>query len=204
MPETPTGTDVRAYEALALFARLLETSVNRALQREFGITWEEYAVLSLLHRSPHQFLHMTEAATALGFSRSRVTRAVTRQEIHARVIRSACPRDARDPRDGHRAGLGPPLQDGRHLSGGRTPKSYQIQYRRGAHGRSGETARTALRPALPAPVAAHLRQERAHHRCAFIDFSALIHVRSVLSEGYTCRTGICFVVPQYPVRRGRR
>ncbi|MFD5403035.1 MarR family winged helix-turn-helix transcriptional regulator [Streptomyces griseorubiginosus] len=95
MQEAPTGTDVRAYEALALFARLLETSVNRALQREFGITWDEYAVLSLLHRSPHQFLHMTEAATALGFSRSRVTRAVTRQEIHGRVIRSACPRDAR-------------------------------------------------------------------------------------------------------------
>lgn len=93
--ESPSGTDVRAYEALALFARLLETSVNRALHREFGITWEEFAVLSLIHRSPHQFLHMTEAATALGFSRSRVTRAVTRQEIHGRVLRSACPRDAR-------------------------------------------------------------------------------------------------------------
>ncbi|MFG2133218.1 MarR family winged helix-turn-helix transcriptional regulator [Streptomyces sp. NPDC048751] len=95
MQEIPTATDIRAYETVALFGRLLETAVNRVLQQKFDISWEEYAVLSALHRSPHQFLHMTEVATALGFSRSRVTRAITRQELQGRVTRSACPRDAR-------------------------------------------------------------------------------------------------------------
>lgn len=95
MQEAPPPTDVRVYEVLALFARLLETAVNRTLQQRFDITWEEYAVLSLLHRSPHRFLHMTETATALGFSRSRVSRAVARQESGGRVTRSPCPRDAR-------------------------------------------------------------------------------------------------------------
>jgi MarR family transcriptional regulator, 2-MHQ and catechol-resistance regulon repressor len=71
MQDVPTASDIRAYEALALFGRLLETSVNRALQREFRISWEEFAALSTLYRSPHRFLHMTDAAAALGFSRNR-------------------------------------------------------------------------------------------------------------------------------------
>jgi MarR family transcriptional regulator, 2-MHQ and catechol-resistance regulon repressor len=71
MQDVPTASDIRAYEALALFGRLLETSVNRALQREFRISWEEFAILSTLYRSPHRFLHMTDAAAALGFSRNR-------------------------------------------------------------------------------------------------------------------------------------
>lgn len=95
MQDVPTTSDIRAYEALALFGRLLETSVNRALQREFTISWEEFAVLSTLHRSPHRFLHMTELAAALGFSRSRVSRAISRQESNGHAIRSECPRDAR-------------------------------------------------------------------------------------------------------------
>ncbi|GAA2294449.1 hypothetical protein GCM10010234_40130 [Streptomyces hawaiiensis] len=95
MERTFIAADVRAYETLALLSRLVETSVNRVLQREFALTWEEYATLSHLHRSPHQFLHMTELATALGFSRSRVSRAVARQELRGLISRTACPRDAR-------------------------------------------------------------------------------------------------------------
>ncbi|GHC90187.1 hypothetical protein ACIPIC_36495 [Streptomyces collinus] len=38
---------------------------------------------------------MTELATQLGFSRSRVSRAVARQEFRGVLARSACPRDAR-------------------------------------------------------------------------------------------------------------
>ncbi|MFF9042075.1 MarR family winged helix-turn-helix transcriptional regulator [Streptomyces sp. NPDC014892] len=95
MQNAPLSADIRAYETVALFGRLLETSVNRVLRQQFDITWEEYAFLSALHRSPHQFLHMTEMATALGFSRSRMSRAVARQELRGRVTRSACPRDAR-------------------------------------------------------------------------------------------------------------
>ncbi|MFF5985165.1 MarR family winged helix-turn-helix transcriptional regulator [Streptomyces olindensis] len=95
MERTLTAADVRSYETLALLIRLVETSVNRVLQREFGLTWEEYATLSHLHGSPHRFLHMTELATALGFSRSRVSRAVARQEMRGLISRTACPRDAR-------------------------------------------------------------------------------------------------------------
>jgi DNA-binding MarR family transcriptional regulator len=95
MERTLTAADVRAYETLALLTRLVETSVNRVLQREFALTWEEYATLAHLHGSPRQFLHMTELATALGFSRSRVSRAVARQELRGLISRTACPRDAR-------------------------------------------------------------------------------------------------------------
>ncbi|MEU3891538.1 MarR family transcriptional regulator [Streptomyces sp. NPDC029041] len=95
MEKVSTAADVRAYETLALLSRLVETSVNRVLQQEFTLTWEEYATLSHLHRTPLQFLHMTELATALGFSRSRVSRAVARQELRGLISRTACPRDAR-------------------------------------------------------------------------------------------------------------
>ena len=95
MEEAPTAVDIRAYENLALLGRLIETAVNRTLQQQFGITWEEHAVLSHLHRTPHRFLHMTELASHLGFSRSRVSRAVARQELRGMLTRSGCPRDAR-------------------------------------------------------------------------------------------------------------
>ncbi|MFF5654085.1 hypothetical protein ACFY8N_37520 [Streptomyces collinus] len=73
MNEASSAADIRACETLALLGRLLESSVNRALQ-QFDITWEGYAILSHLQRSPRKFLHMTELATQLGFSRSRVSR----------------------------------------------------------------------------------------------------------------------------------
>ncbi|MFF6783106.1 MarR family transcriptional regulator [Streptomyces sp. NPDC012510] len=95
MEEAPFAADIPAYETLALLGRLVETAVNRSLQQQAGITWEEYLTLSHLHRNPHHFLHMTELATRLGFSRSRVSRAVARQELRGLITRSACPRDAR-------------------------------------------------------------------------------------------------------------
>ncbi|MFB6849617.1 MarR family winged helix-turn-helix transcriptional regulator [Streptomyces sp. NPDC056373] len=95
MERVSAAADILAYETLTLISRLAETSVNRVLQQEFALAREEYATLSHLHRSPHQFLHMTELATALGFSRSRVSRAVARQELRGLISRTACPRDAR-------------------------------------------------------------------------------------------------------------
>ncbi|MFF9808375.1 MarR family winged helix-turn-helix transcriptional regulator [Streptomyces coeruleorubidus] len=94
MEEAAVTAGIRAYETLALLGRLVETEANRALQ-QFGVTWEEYLVLSHLHRTPNHFLHMTELATRLGFSRSRVTRAVARLEPRGLIARSACPTDAR-------------------------------------------------------------------------------------------------------------
>ncbi|MDX3799171.1 MarR family winged helix-turn-helix transcriptional regulator [Streptomyces sp. AK04-3B] len=95
MTEAPATADIEACETLALFSRLLETSVNRALQRQFGVSLEEHAVLSLLHRSGGQVLHVTDVATSLGFSRSRVSRCVNRQCLRGRLSRTPCPRDAR-------------------------------------------------------------------------------------------------------------
>ncbi|MEH0425446.1 MarR family winged helix-turn-helix transcriptional regulator [Streptomyces stelliscabiei] len=95
MKEDPGTADVRACETLARFSRLLETSVNRTLRREFGISWDELAVLSLLHASPYRFLHITDVAASLAFSRSRASRSVSRQELLGRLTRSRCPRDAR-------------------------------------------------------------------------------------------------------------
>jgi DNA-binding MarR family transcriptional regulator len=69
----------------------LPAALDAQLQRDAGLTFFEFLVLSLLSRSPERTRRMNEVADALSSSLSRLSHVVSRLEQRGYVDRSRCP-----------------------------------------------------------------------------------------------------------------
>jgi DNA-binding MarR family transcriptional regulator len=69
----------------------LPAALDAQLQRDSGLTFFEFLVLSLLSRSPGRTRRMNEVAEALSSSLSRLSHVVSRLEQRNYVERSRCP-----------------------------------------------------------------------------------------------------------------
>ncbi|MFI5916216.1 MarR family winged helix-turn-helix transcriptional regulator [Dactylosporangium sp. NPDC051541] len=68
--------------------RLLARELDRALQRDYGISKAEFSVLVTLHQTPKDRLRVGELAESLGWEKSRVAHQLTRMEQRELVERT--------------------------------------------------------------------------------------------------------------------
>ncbi len=89
-----TESQQRVWRAfLAGTARINEHLDNEL--RPFGLDLGEYEILVCLSEAPNRQMRMSELASAVRQSRSRLTHAVSRLEKKGIVARSNCPEDGR-------------------------------------------------------------------------------------------------------------
>jgi DNA-binding MarR family transcriptional regulator len=75
--------------------RLLETEIDRQLQRDAGLPATYFEILVTLSEAPGRTLRMSELAEQLRFSRSRLSHAVSKMEARGWIRRTECPSDKR-------------------------------------------------------------------------------------------------------------
>lgn len=80
----------RAWVGMRAVGALLDTALDRQLQRDAGISHATYLVLSVLSEMPDRTLTMTQLAQLTNSSQSRLSHAVTRLEEDGWVTRSRC------------------------------------------------------------------------------------------------------------------
>lgn len=68
--------------------RILATEVDRALQRDFGISKAEFSILVTLRAAPETRMRVTELADDLDWEKSRVAHQLTRMERRGLLERS--------------------------------------------------------------------------------------------------------------------
>jgi len=85
----------RAWRAFLGAVQLLQTQLDRELQRDSGIPHAYYEILARLSEAPDRVLRMSELAQASESSRSRLSHAVARLEEAGWVNRESCPTDRR-------------------------------------------------------------------------------------------------------------
>jgi len=85
----------RAWRAFLSATQLLNTQLDRELQRDSGIPHTYYEILVRLSEAPDRVLRMSELATVAESSRSRLSHAVARLEEAGWVRRESCPTDRR-------------------------------------------------------------------------------------------------------------
>ena len=81
----PSPLAVRAYRRLS---DELATEVDRALQRDFGISKAEFGILVTLQAAPGTRMRVTELADHLDWEKSRVAHQLTRMERRGLLERS--------------------------------------------------------------------------------------------------------------------
>jgi len=87
--------EMRAWRGYIVGSALLEYRLNRELQEEHGLTLADYEILARLSEQPGMRLRMTQLATDVASSKSRVSHQVGRLESAQLVRRESCPRDGR-------------------------------------------------------------------------------------------------------------
>lgn len=87
MPENPPPREQDAWRGLVLTAQLLEATLDRQLQQLEGIPHAYYGILVKLFERPEQRARMSDLATQLRYSQSRLTHAVRRLEDRGLVER---------------------------------------------------------------------------------------------------------------------
>jgi DNA-binding MarR family transcriptional regulator len=85
----------RAWRAFLGATQLLNSQLDRELQRDSGLSHAYYEILVRLSESPGRVLRMSELAEASESSRSRLSHAVARLEEAGWVRRESCPTDRR-------------------------------------------------------------------------------------------------------------
>lgn len=80
----------RAWVSMRAVGALLDTALDRQLQRDSGISHATYLVLSVLSEIPDRTLTMTQLAHLTNSSQSRMSHAVTRLEENGWVTRARC------------------------------------------------------------------------------------------------------------------
>lgn len=75
--------------------RMVESSLERQLQRDSGMPTTYYEIMVSLSEAPDRTLRMSELADRSRFSRSRLSHAVARMEQEGWVRRTECPSDKR-------------------------------------------------------------------------------------------------------------
>ncbi|HEX3789313.1 MAG TPA: MarR family transcriptional regulator [Pseudonocardiaceae bacterium] len=75
--------------------RLVESEIDRQLQRDVGLPATYFEILVALSEAPDHTLRMSEVADQLRFSRSRLSHAVAKMEQSGWITRQECPSDKR-------------------------------------------------------------------------------------------------------------
>ncbi len=86
--------DQQSWRAYLRGSRLLERALDRDLQQH-GLQLSEYEIISMLSESPSHRLRMSELATMVVQSRSRLTHTASRLEKRGWVTRQPCEFDRR-------------------------------------------------------------------------------------------------------------
>jgi DNA-binding MarR family transcriptional regulator len=85
--ETLTPEEWALWDTWMQAQRVLAIEVERALQREVGISKAEFSVLVTLYRVPGHHLRVGDLAESLGWEKSRVSHLLTRMERRGFVQR---------------------------------------------------------------------------------------------------------------------
>lgn len=85
----------RVWRNYLAATRMLETEIERQLQRDSRMPATYYEIMVSLSEAPDRTLRMSELAERNRFSRSRLSHAVTRMEAEGWVERRECPSDKR-------------------------------------------------------------------------------------------------------------
>jgi DNA-binding MarR family transcriptional regulator len=84
-----------AWKGLIMVAQLLPGALDRQLLADSGVAHADYAVLAVLSDAPEQKLRMSDLASLVDYSQSRLSHAMTRIEAAGWVRREPCVEDKR-------------------------------------------------------------------------------------------------------------
>ena len=85
----------RAWKGLIMVAQLLPIALDRQLQADSRLAHSDYAVLATLSAAPDHKLRMSDLASLMDYSQSRISHAMTRIESDGWVRREPCLEDKR-------------------------------------------------------------------------------------------------------------
>lgn len=85
----------RVWRNYLAASRMLDTEIERQLQRDSRMPATYYEIMVSLSEAPDRTLRMSELAERNRFSRSRLSHAVSRMEAEGWIERRECPSDKR-------------------------------------------------------------------------------------------------------------
>jgi DNA-binding MarR family transcriptional regulator len=90
-----TADELDAWLSYVAMSTLLESALDRQLQRDSGMPHAYYQILAMLSEVPNRTLRMSDLAAITQSSQSRLSHAVSRLESSGWVTRMPCPDDRR-------------------------------------------------------------------------------------------------------------
>ncbi|HEX3648489.1 MAG TPA: MarR family transcriptional regulator [Pseudonocardiaceae bacterium] len=90
-----SAEEQRVWRNYMAATRMVESCLERQLQRDSGMPTTYYEIMVSLSEAPDRTLRMSELADRSRFSRSRLSHAVARMEQAGWVRRTECPSDKR-------------------------------------------------------------------------------------------------------------
>ena len=90
-----TDREQQVWRRYLAATRLVESEIDRQLQRDAGLPATYFEILVALSEAPEHTLRMSELADFLRFSRSRLSHAVSKLERQGWIERTECPSDKR-------------------------------------------------------------------------------------------------------------
>jgi DNA-binding MarR family transcriptional regulator len=87
--------EMRAWLGYVATSTLLESALDRQLQRDSGMPHAYYQILAILSEIEGRTLRMSDLAAMTQSSQSRLSHAVSRLEHNGWIVRSQCPDDRR-------------------------------------------------------------------------------------------------------------
>ena len=94
-PRWLSSQESRAWRGYLAMSELLHSQITSDLLAETGLSYADYQVLVHLSEAEERRVRMTELATRLDWSKSRLSHQFARMEARGLVRREDCPSDAR-------------------------------------------------------------------------------------------------------------
>lgn len=95
VPDDAAEARAQGWRTLAALHARIEDELERALQKQHGLSVSEYSVLDVLARQDDYHLRMNQLSNAVVLSQSATTRLVNRLEDRKLLQRYLCPDDRR-------------------------------------------------------------------------------------------------------------
>jgi DNA-binding MarR family transcriptional regulator len=95
LPDDAAEARAQGWRTLAALHARIEDELERALQKQHGLSVSEYGVLDVLARQDEHHLRMNQLSNAVVLSQSATTRLVSRLEDRELLERYLCPTDRR-------------------------------------------------------------------------------------------------------------
>lgn len=95
LPDDAAEARAQGWRTLAALHARIEDELERALQKQHGLSVSEYSVLDVLARQDDYHLRMNQLSNAVVLSQSATTRLVNRLEDRQLLQRYLCPTDRR-------------------------------------------------------------------------------------------------------------